>query len=162
MIVPPHPSRSGDFANRLRGFTLVELMVALAVLAILLAIGVPSFRQLIETNRAASQVNELIGALHTARSEAVRRNAVHRFCTNDTDWIIRTPTSNAAIRQGRLQANTSVSQTCIDFRPDGLPYSCTCGNNAVGANLVTAGQITVTAGAQNRHIRVRTGSIHVE
>ncbi|GIX23449.1 MULTISPECIES: GspH/FimT family pseudopilin [Caldimonas] len=144
------------------GFTLVELMVALAVLAILLGLGVPSFRAMIESNRATSQTNEVLGALHAARAEAIRRNATHRFCSDNSGWVIRTPTSATAIRQGSLQANTTVTATCVDFRADGLPYSCTCSSNTAGTSLVTAGQISITAGSQTRNIRIRTGSIHVE
>lgn len=56
-----------------RGFTLIELMVTLTVAGILLAVGVPSFIQLIANNRIATQTNEFIGALSLARGEAVRR-----------------------------------------------------------------------------------------
>lgn len=145
-----------------QGFTLVELMVALAVAAILLGIGVPSFMNIMERNRAASQTNELLGALQTARSEAVRRNATHRFCSSETGWLVRTPGSSTAIRQGSLQPGTTVTTYCADFRADGLAYECTCGTATAGTILVTAGQVTVTTGSQTRNIRIRTGSIHVE
>lgn len=55
------------------GFTLVELMIGLAIVAIVLSIGVPSFGDLIRNNRMTTQVNELVGALNLARSEAVKR-----------------------------------------------------------------------------------------
>lgn len=56
------------------GFTLVELMVVLAVLAILVTIGLPSFAELIKDNRTAAQSRELNAILTFARSEAIRRN----------------------------------------------------------------------------------------
>ena len=56
-----------------RGFTLLELMVAIAVLAILATVGVPSFRALIQNNRVTTQANELVSALSFARTEAVKR-----------------------------------------------------------------------------------------
>ena len=59
--------------GRQRGFTLVELMVTLALMAILVGIAVPSFSTMIANNRIATQTNELVGALNLARSEAVRR-----------------------------------------------------------------------------------------
>lgn len=55
------------------GFTLVELLVSIAVAAIVLAIGVPSFQNLIQTNQLATQTNKFIGSLNYARSEAVKR-----------------------------------------------------------------------------------------
>lgn len=65
-----------------RGFTLVELMVAIAVAAILLVIAVPSFTTAINSNRLTSTANALIGALNTARMAAVQRNAPVQFCSN--------------------------------------------------------------------------------
>lgn len=60
--------------NRLqKGFTLIEMMVTVAILAIILGIGVPSFQTLIERNRVSAASNKLFTALTTARSEAIRR-----------------------------------------------------------------------------------------
>ncbi|WGL18197.1 GspH/FimT family pseudopilin [Microbulbifer bruguierae] len=56
-----------------RGFTLVELMVVITVLAIVMAIGIPSFNTLIKNNRLTAAVNDLAGGLSYARAEAVRR-----------------------------------------------------------------------------------------
>lgn len=56
------------------GFTLVELLVALAVLAILVSIGIPSFQNLIAENRVSSAANNLQLALQLARSTAASRN----------------------------------------------------------------------------------------
>lgn len=58
--------------RRSKGFTLVELMITIAVLAILTAIAYPSFQSTIRSNRMATTANELMGALALARSEAIR------------------------------------------------------------------------------------------
>lgn len=144
------------------GFTLVELMVTLAVAAILLAVAVSSFRDMLERNRVAAQSNDILGGLQATRSEAIRKNATHRFCTTNTGWIVRSPSVETAIRENTLQGNTTVSNLCVDFRADGLPHSCTCTNVTPGTNLITNGTITVASGTQTRTIRIRTGSIHVE
>jgi len=60
--------------NSARGFTLLELMVTLAIAAILASIAAPSFKGLIESQRVRSASNELISSLNFARSEAVTRN----------------------------------------------------------------------------------------
>ena len=64
-----------------KGFTLIELMVVLAVAAILITIGLPSFRAIIQNNRAITQANELITAINMARSEAIKRGASVSICS---------------------------------------------------------------------------------
>lgn len=76
------------------GFTLIELMITLALAAIILTLGVPSFTETIRTNRVATQVNELVTALNLARSEAIKRatavtvcaSADQATCSGSNDW----------------------------------------------------------------------------
>lgn len=65
---------------KFRGFTLIELMVAVAIVAILAAVAVPGMRDFVHANRLAAQSNELLGALALARSEAVKRGANVSVC----------------------------------------------------------------------------------
>jgi len=67
-----HCSRGGFAA---RGFTLLELMYTLAVFAIVIGVGVPSFIRIAQSSRVTTQTNELVSALNLARSEAIRRGA---------------------------------------------------------------------------------------
>jgi type IV fimbrial biogenesis protein FimT len=70
-----------------RGFTLLELMVTIAVLAILATIGVPSFQGLIQSNRVTTQTNELVTALNFARTEAIKRGrSVQLEVITDSGW----------------------------------------------------------------------------
>jgi type IV fimbrial biogenesis protein FimT len=57
-----------------KGFTLIELMVVVIVLAIASAIALPNFAILIRSNRVATQANELLGSIALARTEAIRAN----------------------------------------------------------------------------------------
>jgi len=63
-----------------QGFTLVEMIITVAIAAIVLGMGVPGFQQLIRANRTVTEVNRLVTALSLARSEAVKRNATVAMC----------------------------------------------------------------------------------
>ncbi|MEW6039717.1 MAG: GspH/FimT family pseudopilin [Pseudomonadota bacterium] len=65
-------------------FTLIELMVGIAVAAILITVGIPGFRDLILDNRMAAQINSLVADLSYARSEAVKRNDDVIVCKRNT------------------------------------------------------------------------------
>lgn len=71
-------------ARPVRGFTMVELMVTVMIAAILTAIAVPNFRNLILSNRLTTTANEAVDALNAARMEAVKLNAPVQFCSNDS------------------------------------------------------------------------------
>lgn len=64
------------------GFTLLELMVVVAIAAILLALALPSFQQTIRSNRLATTTNEVISSLSLARSEAIRNKRGASICAS--------------------------------------------------------------------------------
>lgn len=73
--------------NRSRGFTLLELMVTVAVLAILTTIAIPNYQRFVADSRMTAQANDLLTALHLARSEAVKRNAPVSVNAMGGDWV---------------------------------------------------------------------------
>lgn len=64
------------------GLSLIELMVVIAIAAVLFGLGLPSLRGMIDANRIASEVNLLQGDLRLARAEAVRRGAPVALCVS--------------------------------------------------------------------------------
>jgi type IV fimbrial biogenesis protein FimT len=92
---------------RFGGFTLIELMVTVAILAVLLVLAVPSFSSTISRSRVASAASSLSVAFTTAKSEAVKRGRSVTVCKSanisaaqptcatsgdwSTGWIIRDP-----------------------------------------------------------------------
>jgi type IV fimbrial biogenesis protein FimT len=77
-----------------RGFTLIELMITVAILVILTMVALPSFQEAFLSNRLASFSNTFSATLQVARSEAIKRNARvvvckstnGTACTTSGDW----------------------------------------------------------------------------
>jgi type IV fimbrial biogenesis protein FimT len=80
--------------SRQPGFTIIELMVTLLVVAILVAAAIPSFREFTRNNRVIAAQNDLVTAMSLARSEAVKQSravtvcasADNATCSGDTNW----------------------------------------------------------------------------
>ncbi|NOV25520.1 prepilin-type N-terminal cleavage/methylation domain-containing protein [Cupriavidus necator] len=73
--VSPRASR-----RHCRGLTLVELMAVVVMVAILAAIGTPSFVSLLRTSRVDSEIQSMVGSLQLARSEAIKRGLPVSVC----------------------------------------------------------------------------------
>lgn len=69
--------------KKYKGFTLIELMITLAIVAILLTVGVPAMKKFLQGSQLIASTNELHSALHIARSEAVKSNARVTICSSD-------------------------------------------------------------------------------
>jgi type IV fimbrial biogenesis protein FimT len=114
------------------GFTVIELMIVMAVTAILLALATPNLRGVLERNQLLGQANELAGAMALARSEAVSRGVQAGVCASDDDGA----TCGAA-----WTGNDVV--VFIDENNDG---SFTAGERVLKV-LTTSPDLTVTGGA---------------
>jgi type IV fimbrial biogenesis protein FimT len=120
------------------GFTLVELMVVITIIAVLLSLGVPSYRYVTNSNRISAEVNALLGDLQFARSEAVKEggtvivcpaNAALSACANNATWntgwvVISTTTGNPVVL--RVQApftNTKDSFVSADGQTTEISFN---------------------------------------
>lgn len=65
------------------GFTLIELMIVLVVLAISLTVAIPMFVQLLHNNQLRQEAHRLLETINLARSEAVKRNLPVSICPSD-------------------------------------------------------------------------------
>jgi type IV fimbrial biogenesis protein FimT len=90
-------TKSKCFAIASKGFTLIELLVTIATLVVLISIAMPDLRSFIISSKLSSNVNEFVGILNYARSEAIARNkvvivcskAANGDCSNDQSWGTR-------------------------------------------------------------------------
>lgn len=74
------------------GFTLIELVVTLSVVALLVSVAVPSMRGVLQNSRIITQNNNLVSDVHLARSEAIRRARTVSICTWNSTATPNAPT----------------------------------------------------------------------
>lgn len=177
-------SRTSRMPHGARGFTLIELMITIAVAAVLLVIAVPSFTNIINSNRLTTAANEAVGALNLARMEAIKRNASTQFCsdsatsnTSDTLGSICTTQSGAVYVLTSSTAATRVRASvaaltmpvqlhghivAIRFNGQGLGYppgnTTTPYSSTAGSPLA---DICTAALSSNNHVQIQmtTGTI---
>lgn len=110
------------------GFTLLELMVAIAIAGVLMAIAIPSFREMIRNNRLTTYANEFVTSLNIARSEAVKRGVpvtVRKIAAagTSTHWgtsgwnVFVDNGAGANTGNGVLDAGEEILRTYPAFKP---------------------------------------------
>lgn len=142
--------------RRMRGFTLLEMMVTLAVAAILVTLAVPSFNEAMLGSKLNTQANNFVASVQLARSEAIKRNAAVTLCasSNGTSctgawgdgWIVLA-NGTVLFRQIPLAPG---------FRLSGDASSIVFQSTGVGATsaTLTLCRATPSVGSQGRTIRV--------
>lgn len=107
------------------GFTLIELMVVLAVLAIFAGIGLPSFRELIASQKVKDAASTMQTALLLTRSEALKRNtsiALAPVVANqwNAGWRITNPADGSSLSAYEAFSAVTISgPTSVIFQPSG-------------------------------------------
>jgi type IV fimbrial biogenesis protein FimT len=72
--------------NASAGYTMTELVIVMAIVAILAAIGVPTFKYVTASNRIASEINGLLGDMQFARSQAVKQGQSVTVCASSSPY----------------------------------------------------------------------------
>ncbi len=159
MAIPSGARRGADgHRASVRGFTLIELMITIAIAVILLMVAVPSFDAVRLSSRLNTFSNNFVASVHLARSEAIKRNATVTLCssTNGTScggawnngWIVLVGATRLhaepALPTGMVLSESS-ALTSLSFDPSGV--------GSTAANL-TLCRSTPSVGSQQRTITV--------
>lgn len=108
--------------TRSKGFTLVELMVVIALLAITAAIAVPNFTTLIRNNQVQGKADELSSLLQYARSEAVttRRAVTVEAKPAEKKWVVRVGSKEVrSLDYNPAQADMETTNNTLTFNANG-------------------------------------------
>lgn len=167
------PSRSGRISHPGRvlhaGFTLVELLVTMAIAGVLLAVGVPAMTSFLADQAAAANADEFVESLRYARAEAIKRGGAVSMCAS-TDlatcsddwkdgWIVKSDDSDKVLRaQNPLRSMGSLEAEAetITFQSTGIVtegngnyvFAAVDGNSARTrtVTLNTQGRVAVSKG----------------
>lgn len=112
--------------SRSRGFTLIELMVVVAIAAILAAVAAPSFRSFVSGQRVKTAASDFVMAAILARSEAIKRNANVTITSTSSGatgwkdgWTISAGGTALSLQQAYVGVTFSGPATAITYNGNG-------------------------------------------
>jgi type IV fimbrial biogenesis protein FimT len=165
------------------GFTLIELLVVITIVAVLFALGVPSYRYVTNSNRVSAEVNALLGDLQFARSEAIKEGATVTVCPTanpaagtpvcnsgsgewDQGWIVTSPTVTPNVLRVQPAFATATdkflsngNQTAITFDRNGFANATPALDNAGVTIILKTTPVTATSGAWTRCVEIQRGGL---
>lgn len=153
--------------NTLQGFTLIELIITIAIVAILMSLAVPSIRTMMANNQVAVTNNSIISALNLARSEAVTRaNQVGVCPSNNGNGCNNGQWNTGWVVFDNLDGNgtpTNAERIRVDTRETTVTRSGFAGTIVFQANGTTtlAGAQTIKICFKNTNVTNKCRSITI-
>ena len=116
------------------GYTITELMVTIAVIAILASLAIPSFIAWLPNYRLRSGAEEIQSTLQLARITAIKENSTVTVDFNTANETYRAEVDGQAIRGGRMPAGIDIDST--DFVGDSVEFNSRGIATAAGTAVV--------------------------
>ena len=143
---------SGIGFAKASGFTMIELMMTIAIATIVMTLAIPSFRYVTNANRIASEVNGLLGDMQLARAEAIKEGQSVTVCVSQDSltcavgdnlwqhgWIVL-PTQ-AGVGVLRVQKQFSSTDTFVSSTSSAATVSAVTFNREGYAGGLPAGTL---------------------
>ena len=136
-----------------KGFTLLELLVTVAVAAAVFGIAAPNFTRFAKNNRLTGDANDLLAGLYAARAEAIKQQLPTTMCFT-TDPTTSAPTCNGTGKEGwivwvDLNANASVESDEVLVRHGPMSATTTLDRTPSNGTLVSYGANGFSRGIAN-------------
>ena len=133
----PASRQRGDRAmpHRVAGFTLVELMIVLVIVAVVVMMAGPGFMEASLNTKLKTSTNALLSSVYSARGEAIKRNVPVRLCASadgsscatsgdwEQGWVVLDPNDVVIEHRQALSSGykmTSTGGLILTFQPSGL------------------------------------------
>ena len=151
------------------GFTLTELMIAVAILGILVSMGMPSFRQMLRSAEIRSVAESVANGLQRARAEAVARNTRVRFVLTAPGGVYTTAWNvwaldNTTIDSRNSDEGSTVNTTLTAVAADLATAATAITYNQLGQVIANAdasptlARVDISAAESVRNLRIVIGA----
>lgn len=143
------------------GVTAVELLIGVAILAIVSAVAVPSYTEFIANSQIRTTTESIRNGLQVARAEAIKRNASVNFTLNssDTSWVVgcTTTTANCPANIQSKTAKDGGSGTVTVAITGANPVTFTSLGSTAALSRVDIDNSSIPA-AKSKDLRVMVGA----